>query len=342
MNKTLNTARGIVKALAAGSMIVGVAGCSGHDDAQSDTQANKFTILTNWYAQAEHGGFYQAQAEGLYKKAGLNVNIRMGGPQINPSQLLAAGKAQCAITNDDISTMSAIQQGVPITIVATSFQRVPLALIAHSDVTDFNQLKTRTILLAEDARQAIWPWLQKDKGFNKTQTRPYTFNVQPFMASDQVAQQGYVTSEPYAIQQAGGKFKVFPLGQEGYPSYGNVISCRNEVIKQHPQQVEAFIHASMQGMKDYLANPAQGNALIQKANPNMSSGQLAYGISQLKETGLVEGGDAATQGIGVITPQRLQASWNLAKEVGLVKANTDVSLNQVYTTKFIDQHPVLP
>ena len=299
-----------------------------------------FTFITNWYAQAEHGGFYEALALGLYKQAGLDVDLRMGGPQVNSVQLLAANRAQCIIS-DDIATMNARAHGVPMQLVATSFQHDPTVLIAHDDVPDLKALKTRTLLASSNAYASWLPWAKAKFGFSDAQVRPYTFNIQPFIAANNVAQQGYMTSEPYALEQAGVKIKVFLLSDAGYPPYGNAIACRNDVIEQHPDEVAAFLKASMQGWKDYLNNPAPANALIRKENPDMTDAQLDYAVKKLKSSGLVTGGDAKTLGIGVITPARVKASWTMAVESGLVDAKV-VPLDQIYTTRLIDRSPVLP
>jgi NitT/TauT family transport system substrate-binding protein len=299
-----------------------------------------FTFVTNWYAQAEHGGFYEAQAEGLYKQAGLDVTLRMGGPQVNSVQLLAANRAQCIIS-DDIATMNARAHGVPMQLVATSFQHDPTVLIAHDDVPDLKALKNRTLLVSSNSYASWLPWAKAKFGFIDAQLRPYTFNIQPFVADGNVAQQGYLTSEPYALEQAGVKIKVFPLSDAGYPPYGNAIACRSDVIEQHPDEVAAFLKASMQGWKDYLHDPAAGNAAIRKENPNMSDAQLDYAVSKLKSSGLVTGGDAKTQGIGVITAQRIKASWTMAVDNGLIDGKT-VAVDQIYTTRLIDRSPVLP
>jgi NitT/TauT family transport system substrate-binding protein len=299
-----------------------------------------FTFVTNWYAQAEHGGFYEAQAEGLYKQAGLDVTLRMGGPQVNSVQLLAANRAQCIIS-DDIATMNARAHGVPMQLVATSFQHDPTVLIAHDDVPDLKALKTRTLLASSNAYASWLPWAKAKFGFSDAQVRPYTFNIQPFVADGNVAQQGYLTSEPYALEQAGVKIKVFLLSDAGYPPYGNAIACRSDVIEQHPDDVAAFLKASMQGWKDYLRDPAAANVAIRKENPNMSDAQLDYAVSKLKSSGLVTGGDAKTQGIGVITAQRIKASWTMAVDNGLIDGKT-VPVDQLYTTRLIDRSPVLP
>ena len=302
--------------------------------------ATPFTFVTNWYAQAEHGGFYQAQAEGLYKLAGLDLTLRMGGPQVNSIQLLAANRAQCIIS-DDIATMNARARGVPIQLVATSFQHDPTVLIAHDDVPDLKALKTRALLASSNAHASWLPWTKAKFGFSEAQVRPYTFNIQPFVADRNVAQQGYLTSEPYALEQAGVKIKVFLLSDAGYPPYGNAIACRSDAIEQRPDDVAAFLKASMQGWKNYLRDPAAGNAAIRKENPNMTDAQLDYAVSKLKSSGLVTGGDAKTLGIGVITAQRIKMSWTMAVDNGLIDAKA-VPLDQLYTTRLIDRSPVLP
>ncbi|WP_022963967.1 ABC transporter substrate-binding protein [Halopseudomonas pelagia] len=302
--------------------------------------ATPITFITNWYAQAEHGGFYQALAEGLYAEKGLDVTIRMGGPQVNSAQLLAAGQAQCII-RDDIGTMMARQQGIPLTMVASSFQYDPTVIITHGDIESLADLKGRSVLISSSAHSSWWPWAKSRYGFTDAMSRPYTFNIQPFMADKSLAQQGYMSSEPFALMNAGADYKVFSLGQEGYPPYGNAVACSDELIAEQPDQVQAFIDASRQGWKNYLTDPAAGNTIIQKENPSMSADQLSFAVEQLRSSGMVTGGDAAEQGISVITDARMQATWNMVVENNLVDADK-ISLQEVYTTRFVTRNPVLP
>ena len=300
----------------------------------------KFRFITNWYAQEEHGGFYQAEAEGLYAAKGLDVSVKMGGPQVNSVQIMAAGQAECII-RDDISTMMAQQRGIPMTMVAGTFQHDPTVIITHSDVKSLADLKGHTVLISSSAHSAWWPWAKKQFGFTDKMARPYTFNIQPFMADSSVAQQGYMSSEPFAMKNAGADYLVYALGDEGYPPYGNSIACRDDVIKEHPEQVQAFIEASMQGWKNYLSNPAKGNELIQKENPNMTTEQLAFAVEKLNESGFVTGGDAATKGIGIITDERMKATWDMVVENELIDGKK-VPLAKVYTTEFVTKNPVMP
>ena len=171
----------------------------------------KVTFQSNWFAQAEHGGLYQAVAEGTYKKYGLDVTVKMGGPQVNGLQLLAAGQVDIFM-GFDIQNYKAWEQGIQAVSVGTFFQKDPIVVIAHSDVKTFADLKSKTVLVSTDGQTNWWPWAKAKYGFKDEQTRPYTFNVQPFVANKNFAQQGYLTSETLAVQKAGVKdAKVFLL-----------------------------------------------------------------------------------------------------------------------------------
>jgi NitT/TauT family transport system substrate-binding protein len=302
---------------------------------------DKFTYMTNWYAQAEHGGFYQAVAEGIYKKHGLDVTIKMGGPQVNITQMMAAGQADCIMGSSDIQMMQVREGGVPVVTVAAYFQKDPQVLIAHEDVKKFEDLKGKTLLIGAQAQRGYWPWLKAKFGFTDEQTRPYTFNIQPFVADKNSAQQGYLTSEPYAIQKAGVKANVLMFSDHGFPAYATTVSCMDKTVKDRSKQVAAFVKASAEGWKSYLENPAPANALIKKDNPNMTDDQLAYSVAKLKEMGMITGGDAAKLGIGVITDARSKASYDFLVASKLLDP-AKIELAKTYTTEFIKDAKVLP
>ncbi len=300
-----------------------------------------FTYVTNWYAQAEHGGYYQAVAQGIYKKYGLDVTIRMGGPQVNTYQIMAAGQAECVMGSSDLQALQVREGGLPVVTVAALFQKDPQVLIAHEGVKGFEDMKDKTILIGALANRGYWPWLKAKYGFTDAQTRPYTFNIQPFMADKNVVQQGYLTSEPYAIQKAGGKARAFMFSDYGFPAYANTVTCMEKTVKERSKAVAAFVRASAEGWKSYLADPAPGNALIKKDNPNMSDDQLAYSLSKLKEMGIVASGDAAKLGIGVITDARAKATYDFAVSAKLVDP-AKLKLAESYTTDFVRDLKVLP
>lgn len=303
----------------------------------------KFVFMTNWYAQAEHGGFYQAQARGLYKAAGLDVVLRMGGPQINGMQLLAAGQTDCFM-GYDVQTIKAWEQGIPVVTVAAAFQKDAAVLIGHPGVLDrLEDLKGRTILIGAASHTSFWPWLKARYGLQDSQTRPYTFNIQPFVADKNVVQQGYLSSEPHAIEtEAGFKPRVFLLSDFGWPPYSTTIVCMEKTVRERPQAVAAFVRASMEGWKSYLkGDPAPANALIKRDNPAMTDDKIAVGIRLMNASGMVFGGDAATLGAGVITDERMKKTYDMLVAMKLLDAGK-VDLKKTYTTQFVKDIKVLP
>ncbi len=260
--------------------------------------ADKVTFLTSWFAQAEHGGFYQAKATGLYEKAGLDVTIKMGGPQVNGSQLLLAGETDFMMGYD-------------------------IQLMTHDDVTDIAALKGKPILIAGSSRITFWPWLRAKYGFTDDQIRPYTFNLQPFFADKNIAQQGYPSSEPYQAQQQNEKVKFFLLADGGYPPYGSTIVTTDKMVAEKPDVVARFVKASLEGWRNYMKDPAPGNALIRADNPKMTDGQIAFAIEKLKQSKAVDGGDAATQGIGIITTGRYKKTYDFLVAAELLDPKTD-------------------
>jgi NitT/TauT family transport system substrate-binding protein len=302
--------------------------------------AEKFVFLTNWYAEAEHGGFYQAIATGLYQKAGLDVTLKMGGPQVNTMQLLAAGQADCMM-GGDIQVMKAWEAGVHAVTVAASFQKDPQVLIAHDDVKSVADLKTKTILIGTDAHTTYWPWAKSAFGLTDAQTRPYTFNIQPFVADPNIVQQGYLSSEPYSIQKAGIKTTVFLLSDLGYPPYSTTIICLDKTLQARKAAVAAFVKASMEGWKSYLADPAPADALIKKDNPAMTDDDLANGVVQMKKMQIVTGGDAAKLGIGIVTDARMKKTYDMLVANKLLDP-AKVDVKQTYSTDFVRDLKVMP
>jgi NitT/TauT family transport system substrate-binding protein len=300
---------------------------------------DRIVFLTNWYAQAEHGGFYQAVAEGIYRKHGLEVTVKMGGPQVNVMQLLLAEQADL-VMGYDIQTLQAIEQKLPVVTVGAVFQSDPVALIAHPDVQRIEDLKTRTLLIGQASETTYWPWLKSKFGFTDRQKRPYSFSVQQFLVDSNVAQQGYVTSEPYTIQKAGVEPKVFLLAQYGYPPYAQTIVALEKAVRNRGDVLRRFYRATAEGWRSYLARPAAGNRLIQQANPQMPDDVIAHGVATMKHYGLVDGGDAKTLGILCMTDARWKQTYDFMVGAGMLKAGTD--WRKAYTLEFVRQVKELP
>ena len=284
-------------------------------------------FATDWRAQAEQGGFYQALATGEYEKRGLKVQIIQGGPGVNVPQLLAAGAVEAGMGSNSFIALNLASQGAPVRAVAAMMQKDPQVLIAHPDqgIERIEDLKGRPILLSDASVTAFWVWLKSKYGFEDAQIRKYTFNAAPFLADKSVAQQGYLTSEPYTIEKTAGlKPKVFLLADNGYPSYAAMILFPQSAIEKDPAKVRAFVEASAAGWKSYLnGDPRPGDALILKDNPEMTQDVLDQAREKMRQYALVEGGDAATGGIGVMTEARWKAFAEMAAAQGVYPKDLD-------------------
>lgn len=300
---------------------------------------DKVTFATTWFAQAEHGGFYQAVAEGIYKKHGLDVTIKMGGPQVNGMQLLLAGQVNFII-NYDFAVLQGVEKGFPLVTVAAPFQFDMQGIMTRDDVPNLASLKDKTILVAGTGTTYWWPWVKKKYGYSDAQMRPYTFNLQPFFADPNIVQQGFPSSEPYQAAQKGLKVKFFLLSDKGYPPYTQAITTTQKMVTERPDVVARFVRASIEGWKSYLANPAPANALIKKDNQNMTDGQLAFGLEKLKELQIVTGGDAAKSGIGAMTDERWKKTAEFMMDYGLLKRDTNY--RKAYTLQFVKDVKVMP
>jgi NitT/TauT family transport system substrate-binding protein len=298
---------------------------------------DKVSFGTNWVAEAEHGGFYQAVADGTYKKYGLDVTIVSGGPNVNNRILLPAGKLDFFMSANTLQAFDSAEQNIPTLVVAAMFQKDPQVLLAHPDVNAFEDLKTRTIFVSKEGMTSYYQWLKSDFGFKDSQVKPYTFNPQPFLADKNSAMQGYVTSEPYAVEkQAGFKPKIFLLADKGFDSYSTLIETRRDLVEKKPDVVQRFVDASIVGWYNYVyGDNKPGNAAIRKQNPEMTDELLAYSVTKMKEYGIVDSGDTAKLGIGAMTDARMQAFFDKMVRVGVTKPAVD--FHRSYTTQFANK-----
>lgn len=298
--------------------------------------ADKVTLGTDWRAQAEHGGYYQALALGLYEKAGLEVSIRQGGPQVNHSQLLAAGRLDFSAVPNSFIPLNFAQQGIPVVAVAAIFQKDPAVLIAHAGQghDTLEALKGARIMVSPDTRIGFWRFLKAKYGYLDTQIAPYTFNLAPFLADPKAIQQGLLSSEPFQIARAGKQPVVMLLADAGYASYSSVIMTSTNRVQEQPDLVQRFVDASIAGWISYLTgDPAPANVLIKKDNPDMSDELLAFGRGKLIEHGMITSGDAAAQGIGFMTEARWRTFFDVMAADGLYPRTLD--FRKAYTTAFV-------
>jgi NitT/TauT family transport system substrate-binding protein len=301
-------------------------------------QPVKLTMQTNWRAQAEHGGYYQAVATGLYAKQGLDVTLKAGGPQINLPQLLAANAIDFSMGSDSFGGLNYVKNNVPLIVVASIFQKDPRILMAHPGQGNDSlaQLKGKPILIASASRNNYWQFLRAKYGYTDDQIRAYTFNMAPFLADKSAIQQGFLTSEPLKAQKAGVKPVVHLLADNGYVSYATTLETRSQLVKERPDVVQRFVNATIEGWYSYLYGDRKAaNALIQKDNPEMDDEQLAYSHAKMLEYGIVDSGDALKLGIGAMSDARWKEFTDTMVKAGVYPADIDAS--KAYTLQFINK-----
>lgn len=307
------------------------------DEASQASSASAPTVIrfaTDWRAQAEQGGFYQALASGEYARHGLDVKIIQGGPGVNVPQLLASGAVDLGMGSNSFIVMNLAQEGVPVKAVAAFMQKDPQVLIAHpgAGVETIADLKGHPILLSDASVTAFWVWLKAKYGFSDDQVRKYAFNPAPFLSDKRAAQQGYVTSEPYTIEkQAGLKPKVFLLADEGYPGYATMVLAPDGLIAKNPAAVKAFVEASAKGWRDYLTgDPSAADALIRKDNPEMTQDVLEQAREKLRAYRIVDGDEGLPA--GAMTDARWKAFFDVAAAQGVYPKTLDY--HRAYTLQF--------
>jgi NitT/TauT family transport system substrate-binding protein len=304
----------------------------------------KVTFVTDWKAEAEHGGYYEAIAEGLYKKHGLDVTLIQGGPSVNVPQMIAGGAADFGIGSNAFIVMNTAVQNAPMKAVMAVFQKDPQVLITHprDDVKSLADMKGKPIMVSDATVSSMWEWLKSKYNFDDKQIRKYTFNLAPFLADPKAIQEGYVTSEPYSIEKEGGfKPQVFLLADDGYSGYANMVLANDKWIEQNPAVVQAFVDASIEGWRDFLfGDPKPGEDLIKKDNPEMTDDVISQAIDKMKSYGLVMSGDATTLGIGAMNEDRWMDFYNTMAYQHVFPI--DVAWHDAFTLQFVNKAHGLP
>lgn len=318
---------------------IAVIACIGMAIAGQAAAAEKVVFGTNWLAQAEHGGYYQAMVDGTYEACGLEVTIQPGGPQVNNRALLLAGKIQFYMGGNLLQAFSAVQEDIPIRVVAATFQKEPQIIMTHpgQGFDDWESLKDATLFVGDNGFQSFYQWMMAEYGFKPEQRKPYTFNPAPFLADKKSGQQGYITSEPFAVKTEGGfDPNVFLLADYGFDTYATTIETTADMVENKPEIVQCFVDGSAIGWYNYLyGENAAANEAIKKDNPAMADDQIAFSTEQMKKYGIVDSGDAEELGIGAMTDARFKSFFDKMVAAGVVDA--DIDYTKSYTLQFVNK-----
>lgn len=300
----------------------------------------KIVFATNWKAQASHGGFYQAVADGTYKKYGLDVEIMQGGPQVNPRPLMLVGKVDIMIPLGMISMMEANKSKLPTILVGAFMQKDPTSLMAHAgQYKSFQDLtKAKTIYIAKGSQFSFWKWMTASRGFSDAQFKPYNYSSAPFLADKASVQQAYVTAEPIYLAMDGVKTDVFMLADQGWEAYANMIEVRRDLVEKNPALIQKFIDASAIGWYQYLygGDRKAAYALMKKDNAEMTDEKLDAEFHKLQEMGMVDAGDARTKGIGAMSMDRIKRFNAEMVKAGVFGPN-DIDVDGLATDRFVNK-----
>ena len=300
---------------------------------------DRLSFYTDWRAQAEHGGYYQAIAAGLYKARGIELELRPGGPSLNIGQMLLAGRVDMIMSNS-FEAFTYVREGAPFFTIASIFQKDPQVLIGHpgSGFDGFAKLQGRTLLIGNGGRVTYWPFLKKKYGLKDEQLRPYTFNMAPFLSDKNLSQQGFVSSEPYVIMQAGVQPVVHLIADAGFGNYNTTINISKKMVDEKKDVVQRFVTATLEGWAEYMKGGEAikaANEAIKKDNPEMTDDKMAYALKVMNERGIVKSGDALKLGVGAMTDERWKTFYEQMRDAGVFPAGIDYK--KAYSLEFINK-----
>jgi NitT/TauT family transport system substrate-binding protein len=297
-----------------------------------------FSYGTNWVAQAEHGGFYQAVADGTYAECGLDVTIVQGGPQVNGRAMMLAGRIDAFMGGNMLQPFNALVEDIPVVAVFASFQKEPQVLLTHPGKADeFTDLKDLELFIGDGGYQSYYQWMITEFGFTPEQRRVYTFNAAPFIADENTAMQGYLSSEPYSVErETGWAPDVWLIADYGFDTYSTLIEVTRDTLENRADEVECFVNGSALGWTNYLyGDNAAANELIKADNPEMTDDKIAYAIEKMKEYGIVDSGDTAELGIGAMTDARMRSFYERMVAAGVLPAG--LPIGEAYSLQFVNK-----
>ncbi|WP_300061307.1 ABC transporter substrate-binding protein [uncultured Roseobacter sp.] len=306
--------------------------------ASADDNLTPVVFGTNWLAQAEHGGFYQSVADGTYAECGLDVEIISGGPQVNNRALMLAGRIDFHMGGDMLQAFNAVKEGIPVVSVAAIFQKHPQVILAHpGEAESWEELKDLTLLIGDNGFTSYYQWMIAEHGFTVEQREPYTFNPAPFIADKGKGMQGYLSSEPYAVEkEAGFAPNVFLIADAGYSSYATTIETMADTIANEPDKVTCFVDGSLTGWYNYLyGDSSAADELIMAANPDMTQDKIDFAKKMMIEQGIVDSGQALETGIGSMTDQVIGDFYEKMVAAGVLEGGLD--WKAAYTLDFTNK-----
>ncbi|MDE2613524.1 MAG: ABC transporter substrate-binding protein [Burkholderiales bacterium] len=295
----------------------------------------KLAYQTGWLAGTDKAGLYQAVGAGIYKAAGLDVEIRSGGPQLNVNQIFLARKVDFA-DSDSFRVLNFAKEGLPAIAVAAMGQKSLTALFSYPNTGNdtLQALKGKPIQVSTIGRQTYWQWLKSKYGYSDEQLRPHTPNFAQFLVNKELSVEGFINTEPFDMRRAGVDPVIHVLADNGYENYSSITLAHPQMVAEKPDVVQRFVDATIKGWRTWLnEDPTPGNELLKRANSNLSDESIAFGRKTLKERGVFESGDAQAMGIGTMTDARWKRFYDSMVAAGALAPGIDIKRG--YTLQFL-------
>ena len=321
-------------------IVLGLCSCSEEgENISAEDKLIEITFATDWKAQAEQGGFYQALAAGLYEKKGLKVKIIQGSSNVNVPRLIASNAIEFGIGSNSFIPLNMVANKIPGKAVMAIFQKDPQIIMTHpeNDIRNLEDMRDLPIMISDASIGAFWLWLKSKYGFTDSQIRKKTFSLAPFLSNKSSIQQGYLTSEPFLVEkEADFAPRVFLLADYGYPSYGAMVLASSEVITNNPEIVKAFVNASIEGWRQYIyEDPSLGNELIMLENNEMKEDILLQAIKKIRNYELVSNEISKGLDIGLMTDIKWESFFETMASNGVYEKN--LKWRESFTLDFINK-----
>jgi NitT/TauT family transport system substrate-binding protein len=283
----------------------------------SDDQERTITLQTDWFAQPEYAGFYQALATGLYAKRGLTVTLLEGGPNADPLKRLLTGRCDLINGRSD-DAIVAYSRGFPVRFVGVTMQHNPHGILSHAShpITDFKQLDGKRVMVEIAA-----PWLdyiERKYGISIVRM-PHNFGLSHYLNSETFIQQCFVTNEPYFAEKQGAKPVVLPIWESGFDGYRGLLA-HTRVLEEKREAIRDFVEATHEGLHDYLYHdPEPAHALIAQRNPEMTRELMHYIRDAMIKYGIIDGSPNDPANIGKLERQRVESNIADLLELGIIE-----------------------
>jgi len=279
-------------------------------------------LALDWFAEAEHGGFFAARAE-----PGLQLELLPGRPDAPVIPQVAAGRCEFGIS-DAATILAARAQQVPVVAVFAALQTSPRCILVRADGPQ-RLADLRDMTLAMNVREPYSQFLQREVGLEGVAVVPYSGNIAPFLADPRAAQQAYVFSEPLVAARHGVETRCLMLAELGFNPYAGVVIAHERTVAERPELLHRLVGALSRGWERYLQDPEPANAEIHAANPEMDRETLRRGAAALAPLVAVPGGRP-----GMMTLARWQALHSQLAALG-IHADDALDPARAFTTEFL-------